>query len=178
MDSFQEKAISRAQLVRIRFPASFSVLMTKFTDARLLEITHLLLNPPRVPTPVHEEPVEEPKEVSASLDSIVDSESDVAVAGVPEVIPTSGSFHFMQASELETPSFEDSAEWVERADATAHEEVDRSAPQEEIVETVIEAGINGHGLVEESVAVVLPTETEVGDALQRQNLVDLNTFHV
>ena len=76
-------------------------------------------------------------------------------------IPASGSFHFMQASELETPSFEDSAEWVERADALGHEE-EEVAPGPDIAEAVIEEAANGHSDLEETVTADIPTEGEVG----------------
>lgn len=75
------------------------------------------LSPPRAPTPV-EESVEEEEEAEEAADPPA-SEPDVSVAGLPAV-PTTGSFHFMQASELEAAPFEDGAEWVERSDATEH----------------------------------------------------------
>jgi len=128
--------------------------------SRLLEITHHSLNPPRVPTPIEDEQFEEPQEASVSL-STVDTEPEVAVAGVTGAIPASGSFHFMQASELETPSFEDSAEWVERADALGHEE-EEVAPGPDIAEAVIEEAANGHSDLEETVTADIPTEGEVG----------------
>ncbi|KAG6865203.1 hypothetical protein C0991_004512 [Blastosporella zonata] len=78
----------------------------------LLEVTHAQLNP-RAPTPVEEAApvVEEEAAPEAEV------EAEAPVAGVP-AIPTTGSFHFMQASELE--SFENGAEWVERSDAAGH----------------------------------------------------------
>lgn len=56
---------------------------------------------------------EEPEEVPSSH-SVEGSEHGVsAVSGIPP-IPTTGSFHFMQESELEASTFEEGAEWVER----------------------------------------------------------------
>ncbi|KAF8893392.1 hypothetical protein BD779DRAFT_1620446 [Infundibulicybe gibba] len=87
--------------------------------SRLLEITHHGLNPPRTPTPVPEEPETIEEQQDPPAPSTVESEPDAPVAGVPGAISTSGSFHFMQESELENPTFEDGAEWVERSDAQA-----------------------------------------------------------
>lgn len=64
-------------------------------------------DPPRDPTPLPAEPA-----VEADVVAI-----DDPVAGVPETLSVSGSFHFMQASELETSTFEHTAEWVEKTDA-------------------------------------------------------------
>ncbi|KAF9462273.1 hypothetical protein BDZ94DRAFT_1290334 [Collybia nuda] len=92
--------------------------------SQLLEVTQLHLNPPRPSTPieVEEDQVEEQPAAPPA-------EPDVAVAGIP-AIPTSGSFHFMQASELEAAPFEDGAEWVKHSDAAGHdpEQVSSQAP--------------------------------------------------
>jgi hypothetical protein len=65
-----------------------------------------------VPTPVPEDTSEDPQEIEAS--AITEPES----AGAPGT----GSFHFMQESELESGAFEDNAEWVERTDAVGVED--------------------------------------------------------
>jgi len=83
-------------------------------DAHLVEATRAHLHPP-IPTPVDEE---EAAAVEAPETEAV-APAEVSVGGVPP-IPTTGSFHFMQASELESSSFEDGAEWVERSEATSH----------------------------------------------------------
>lgn len=89
-----------------------------FSDSHLLEATQLQLNPPRPATPIKEETVEEQQEEEATPPF---AEPDVAVVtGIP-VIPTSGSFHFMQASELEATPFEEGAEWVKHSDAAGHQ---------------------------------------------------------
>ncbi|KAG5643447.1 hypothetical protein DXG03_000920 [Asterophora parasitica] len=94
--------------------------------SRLLELTRNLLNP-RAPTPVEEE-----APAAADAADPVAAEPEIPVGGVPAV-PTTGGFHFMQASELESPSFKDGAEWVERSDAAGHiaepEHPQPSAPQ-------------------------------------------------
>lgn len=97
-------------------------------DSRLLEITHQGLNP-RTPTPTQEE------EPADEQQTPIGTESDVVVTGVP-AIPTSGGFHFMQESELETPSFEENIQW---ADQTAVRE--SATPQ-----------VNGHSHSEQVVA--------------------------
>ncbi|KII92352.1 hypothetical protein PLICRDRAFT_37119 [Plicaturopsis crispa FD-325 SS-3] len=109
---------------------------------RLSEITHTYLNPPAVAASVQEE---QPDEVEVET-----ANGDVPVVGVPEPVAaaavTSGGFQFMQSSELETPSFEEGTEWVERSDAAGHEE---EVP--EAVEPVVapqEPIVNGIGHVE------------------------------
>jgi hypothetical protein len=84
-------------------------------DTRFHKITQLYLNPPRLPTPVPEDPAGDPEVLAGSAIT----EPEVAGAGAPGA----GSFHFMQESELESGAFEDSAEWVERSDAEDAEDV-------------------------------------------------------
>ncbi|KAF7983770.1 hypothetical protein HWV62_18972 [Athelia sp. TMB] len=72
---------------------------------RLHDITRSYLNPPRAPTPTAEEIIEAAEEAIA--------EAEEASAGAP----LSGSFRFVQDSELEGSTFEEGAEWVDRADA-------------------------------------------------------------
>lgn len=94
------------------------------------------LNPPRAPTPAEEDvPEAEPVDEEVPAPSV---EPDVAVAGVPPITP-SGSFHFMQASELEATPFEDGAEWVDRSDAAEHQA--EPTPQPVVPE---ENALNGH----------------------------------
>ncbi|GLB45084.1 hypothetical protein LshimejAT787_1901620 [Lyophyllum shimeji] len=97
------------------------------TYTHLIEATRAHLQP-RIPTPVPEE-VAAPETHAAP---VTDSVADVTVGGVP-LVPTTGSFHFMQASELESSSFEDGAEWVERSEAAEQHVVEveqtQSVPQ-------------------------------------------------
>lgn len=88
-------------------------------DTRLAELTEQGLNPPRAPTPVQEEVSEESQESEDPVDVVasIDIHAEISVSGVPAPLTNSNSFHFMQASELETPSFEENVEWVEAADA-------------------------------------------------------------
>lgn len=84
--------------------------------ARLLSIVQSFLNPPREPTPLPTEPTEateptEPEHVEAEAVPV-----DEPVSGIPGSLSVPSSFHFMQASELETPAFEDNAERVEKSD--------------------------------------------------------------
>lgn len=58
---------------------------------------------------------------------------DEPVAGIPGSLNVSSSFDFLQASELETPAFENSAEWVEQPD---EEPNDVSEEQPQVVENV------------------------------------------
>ncbi|KAF9268648.1 hypothetical protein L218DRAFT_1048167 [Marasmius fiardii PR-910] len=77
---------------------------------RLLEISQQVIVP-RSPSPVHA-PAEEL--------SVVASEQPVA-NGVPPS-KSGSSFHFLQESEIETPSFEQSAEWVEHPTSSQQSE--------------------------------------------------------
>ncbi|KAJ7647367.1 hypothetical protein FB45DRAFT_893264 [Roridomyces roridus] len=108
---------------------------------RLLEITQIGLNP-RAATPVEETSTE------AAPEAIAEEQ--------PVGIAASGSFDFMQASELEQP-FEENAEWVERSDA--------AAPQEE---EQVEAPANGHIPAEEPATTVTPPE----DTFQSNAAID------
>ncbi|KAJ3480922.1 hypothetical protein NLJ89_g12251 [Agrocybe chaxingu] len=88
----------------------------ELNDTRLLAVTQEALNPPRAPTPPQEY-VEE----QTLTESTTEAEPDIPVAGLPTGTMSS-SFRFIQESEIETPSFEEGAEWVEKADAAGHEE--------------------------------------------------------
>ena len=108
-----------------------------------------------MPAAVAPEPVEEvsdPQEEEPSTPP--PTESVVAIGGLPMVQSSSGSFHFMQESELEasqTP-FEDGAEWVERSDAADHQAEQRNhvPPALELEETNL---VNGH--MEDSLVEVI-----------------------
>lgn len=79
-----------------------------------MEIVDLAFNPPRAPTP--EAPAEEQPVVEETV-----VEVEVPVAGIPSAIASS-SFRFIQDSEIETPSFDEGVEWVEKSEAVGHEE--------------------------------------------------------
>ncbi|KAG1742917.1 hypothetical protein EDB19DRAFT_1700850 [Suillus lakei] len=83
---------------------------------RLLDIVQSFLNPPREPTPLPAEP-DTATEVASEPSSNSRAESQ-PIAGIPTASSLSGtgSFHFMQASELETADFENTAEWVEKSE--------------------------------------------------------------
>ncbi|KAJ7462251.1 hypothetical protein B0H11DRAFT_102090 [Mycena galericulata] len=102
--------------------------------ARLLEITQLGLNPPRAATPVQEDSPE------ISTETVETSVEDISANNQPVAVSTSGSFDFMQASELEPP-FEENAEWVERSDVVHQEEqvaepVNGHIPADEPIEQI------------------------------------------
>jgi hypothetical protein len=79
----------------------------------------LHLTPPPAATPFSEDPVEpaaKEEDISASQASIAGSETETIPMAASGGLPGSGSFHFMQESEIETP-FENNVEWVEKPDA-------------------------------------------------------------
>ncbi|KAG1864054.1 hypothetical protein C8R48DRAFT_707729 [Suillus tomentosus] len=84
--------------------------------ARLLDIVQSFLNPPREPTPLPAEP-DAATEAASEPSSNSHTESQ-PIAGIPttSILSGTGSFHFMQASELETADFENTAEWVEKSE--------------------------------------------------------------
>ncbi|KAJ8592716.1 hypothetical protein M405DRAFT_812294 [Rhizopogon salebrosus TDB-379] len=85
--------------------------------ARLLDIVQSFLNPPREPTPLPVEP-DTATEVASDLASNSQAESQ-AIAGIPTTsgsMSGTGSFRFVQASELEPTDFENTAEWVEKSE--------------------------------------------------------------
>ncbi|KAL4078505.1 hypothetical protein V8B97DRAFT_1937661 [Scleroderma yunnanense] len=75
--------------------------------ARLLEVVQSFLNPLREPTPL-------PDPTPDTPEPEVDNAPDEPVSGIPDTLPVSSSFRFVQASELDTS--ETSAEWVEKQD--------------------------------------------------------------
>ena len=99
--------------------------LTLALDTRMLSIVQSFLNEPREPTPLPAEP--EPVEPEAEP-------VNEPVAGIPGSLNVSSSFHFMQASELETPTFENSAEWVEKPEEEPNGSV--SEDQSQVVENV------------------------------------------
>ncbi|KIK31818.1 hypothetical protein CY34DRAFT_19538 [Suillus luteus UH-Slu-Lm8-n1] len=89
---------------------------TGVSYARLLNIVQSFLNPPREPTLFPAEP-DAATEVASGPSSNSHTESQ-PIAGIPTASSLSGTgnFHFMQASELETTDFENTAEGVEKSD--------------------------------------------------------------
>jgi len=81
-------------------------------DARLLDIAQTFLSPPREPTPL-----DRTTEVTSEVASNSHSESQ-GLSGIPATsgsLSGTGSFQFMQASELKVAEFENTAEWVEKS---------------------------------------------------------------
>ena len=108
------------------------------------------MNPP--PEPEEETPVEEEAPVESS------EAPEIAIGGLSTKIATSSSFHFMQEDELERPQAEptlDEQEWVVTDDVPAEIEPVQPPPVE-VEETITEAAVNGHAIVQDTVTV---TET-------------------
>ncbi|OCH93110.1 hypothetical protein OBBRIDRAFT_790581 [Obba rivulosa] len=125
--------------------------------SRLIEITHLFLNPP--PTPAPEEIVNEfVQEVTPEV--VV--EPAVAVVGIAPPISATNSFRFMTEDELagenDEPNFEDSAEWVERPEDTEVPAEAAALAEVEVLDTVVETNVNGQVVVEETFTVTTTTE--------------------
>ena len=85
----------------------------------------------------------------------------VTVSGISHTITTPGGIHFIMTDELAEEEAEadaagsaDNNEWV---DVQGAAEVEQPA-EVEVTETVVEAQVNGHTVVEESVTVTTTTE--------------------
>jgi len=113
-----------------------------------LEIVEAYRNPPVQPEP-EPEPVPAPEEPVEQIQEAVVSAIETEVP-VVESVPTAtgGSFHFMQESELDGPSFEEGAEWVDKP-----QEIQVSVPEAEgpdhltVADTGIPLAANGHAQV-------------------------------
>lgn len=85
---------------------------------RISDIFQQYRNPPRNPTPVQDDYVEEEEEEEEApvvADSTAGADPSVSAAD-----PIAAELRFIQESEIETPTFD--GVWVEKADATGHEE--------------------------------------------------------
>ncbi|KAF8800281.1 hypothetical protein BYT27DRAFT_7200473 [Phlegmacium glaucopus] len=98
--------------------------------ARISAIYQQYRNPPRTPTPVQDDYVEEVEveveveeeaeaEAPAVAESTVDTDTAISVVGEPGAT-LSNSLRFIQESEIETPAFD--GVWVEKSDTIDHEE--------------------------------------------------------
>ncbi|KAF8577303.1 hypothetical protein K439DRAFT_1664273 [Ramaria rubella] len=154
---------------------------------RLWEVVEAHRNPPveREPTPIPEEPVQPEAEihqpVAVEAVSVLVTATE-PVSGASEAVvaaASSGSFHFMQESELEASSFEHGAEWVEKPEES--EVVETPAPvlagdaleSLAAIDTGIPLGINGVTHLEEpplsAVSVALDWAADDGDGLPSIN---------
>jgi len=93
-------------------------------DTRIWDIFQQYRNPPRAPTPVQDDYVEEVEaeaeaEAPPVAESTADTDAAVSVADEPTAT-LSNSLRFIQESEIETQSLD--AVWVEKTDAICHEE--------------------------------------------------------
>ena len=81
-----------------------------------------------------------------------------SVGGVPPTISTSGGIHFIMTDELADASVEadtqpEGNEWV-----NVQGPVDPEPAEVEVTETVIEAQVNGHTVVEDTLTITTTTE--------------------
>ncbi|CCM00414.1 uncharacterized protein FIBRA_02444 [Fibroporia radiculosa] len=129
--------------------------------SRLHDIVQLFLSLLPVITPVEE--VQDTDTVDRVIEET--SQVDVGVTGLPPVLASSGSFHFMQEDELESQTPEsDSAERPQRDDLDSQLSAEPST-EVEIVEALVETEANSQRIVQEAVSVTTITEAieSVGD---------------
>lgn len=158
MASSLVKASTWGHRVRL-FPVFPAISHTLPIDARIKEIQQQFLFPESRPEPaeiVQEEPVAE--------------ESSPSVTGVPHTIAVSGGIHFIMTDELAEAETEAAVEalgeGVDWVDVKGPTETEQHA-QLEITETIVEAEVNGHAVVEESVTVATTTEASHQFPVQR-----------
>ena len=83
-----------------------------------MAITQQALQPPQAPSPEPEESADEEQQAPPSVDE-AEEEQQPPVTGIPNASNSmTGSFQFIQQSELEAASYEGASEWV---DAAVHE---------------------------------------------------------
>jgi hypothetical protein len=81
-----------------------------------LAITQQALEPPQAPSPVPEESVDEEPQASSSVDEAEEAQQ-APVTGIPNASNSmTGSFQFIQQSELEASTYEGASEWVDAAE--------------------------------------------------------------
>ncbi|KAI0655963.1 hypothetical protein C8Q70DRAFT_922658 [Cubamyces menziesii] len=120
--------------------------------SRILEIKDRFLNPP----PEEPREAEEPQE-SADVDA-VSVDPPVSVAGIPSTIGSSGGINFIVTDELAEDENEQVAEVASEWVDVQPQPVAEKPVEVEITETVTEAEVNGHAVVEESITVTTTTE--------------------
>ncbi|CDO76730.1 hypothetical protein BN946_scf184796.g24 [Trametes cinnabarina] len=117
--------------------------------SRIIEIKEQFLNPP--PKEVQEAP--EPTEPV-----FVAKEVEAPIGGLPSTISSTGAINFILTDELAEAEAEQSVESAEWVDVQGQPEPEQPA-EVEITETITEAQVNGHTLVEESVTVSTTSES-------------------
>jgi hypothetical protein len=110
------------------------------SDKRLTDITYLFANPVHTGTSTQDEDEDQPEEISASMLSTTMGSSgelpDISSGITPK--PSTGSFHFMQESELET-ALGDSTEWVvPDAVGPASEDAGHGGGQDSVSQSFVE----------------------------------------
>ncbi|KAF8514258.1 hypothetical protein BU17DRAFT_52704 [Hysterangium stoloniferum] len=114
---------------------------------RIFSIVESYRNPVVEPTQIPEEPVFQEEECQPQIDEMVTNEvveESNAVADTLVPANSSGSFHFMQESELETTSFEHDVEFVEKPiEAVPVVELKVAEMGLSVADTKIPLGLNG-----------------------------------
>ncbi|KAJ3889224.1 hypothetical protein GG344DRAFT_89557 [Lentinula edodes] len=154
--------------------------------SRLLEICDQVLSPPPPPAEVAALDVVEVNEQEPSHHSAeVEEYAEPEVADlVSAPMTTTGSFHFMQASELETPSFEENVEWVDTADLVdGSEQVEETEEVnghlEETPAPEVGEKLNAHATLTEEENVQVPASSEPMDwaAEDADELPSIDNLH-
>ncbi|KAI0356158.1 hypothetical protein OH77DRAFT_1423757 [Trametes cingulata] len=100
----------------------------------------------------------QPKEAEEPQEAVPESEDvPASVSGIPSTIGTSGGINFILTDELAEAEAENPVESGEWIDVQAQPAPEQPA-EVEITETVTEAQVNGHAVVEESITITTTTE--------------------
>ncbi|KAI0371149.1 hypothetical protein BV20DRAFT_965824 [Pilatotrama ljubarskyi] len=143
---FHEHLPGKTDMIRSLFTGEGEHLGVPYS--RILEIKDQFLHPP----PPQPKAAEEPQEPVAEAEEV-----PASVSGIPSTIGTSGGINFILTDELAEAEAENPAESGEWVDVQAQPEPEQPA-EVEITETVTEAQVNGHTVVEESVTITTTTE--------------------
>ncbi|KAI0674982.1 hypothetical protein C8Q78DRAFT_965152 [Trametes maxima] len=143
---FHENLPGKTDMIRSLFTGEGEHIGIPYS--RIVEIKEEFLHPPPKPA---QEP-EEPREIIPFLD-----DSAASVSGVPSTVGTSGGINFILTDELAEAEEEQPVESGEWVNVQAQPEPEQPA-EVEVTESTTELKINGHAVVEESIAVTTTTE--------------------
>ncbi|OSD04029.1 hypothetical protein PYCCODRAFT_1364691 [Trametes coccinea BRFM310] len=123
--------------------------------SRIVEIKEQFLHPP--PKEVQE--AEEPTETIFVAEQV-----EAPIAGLPSTLSSTGAINFILTDELAEAEADQSTESAEWVDVQAQPEPEQPA-EVEITETITEAQVNGHTIVEDTVTITTTTEVPPSSSL-------------
>ncbi|KAL7281302.1 hypothetical protein ACG7TL_004611 [Trametes sanguinea] len=131
------------------------ILLNTMIVSRIVEIKEQFLHPP--PKEVQE--AEEPTETIFVAEQV-----EAPIAGLPSTLSSTGAINFILTDELAEAEADQSTESAEWVDVQAQPEPEQPA-EVEITETITEAQVNGHTIVEDTVTITTTTEVPPSSSL-------------